>query len=114
MTTYTVEGWCRQPGAQKPLPLEQIHFSISDECHLQLEAVEHELQRTHRREEFVDVDIDELDLQMPPACGPLSDCRLRVYLGGMDNQRGHFHLVGHRAADRSLVYTNPIMVDQLM
>ena len=112
MNTYTVEGWYRKSG-ERPVPLEHIHFSISDARHLQLEAAEEELMRTHAPEKLVDVDMREIDLHMPRDCGPLSDCRLRVYLGGHGQQRGQFHLIGHRAADGSLVYTNSIMVDQL-
>jgi hypothetical protein len=113
MNTLTVEGWCRKSDAQPPMPLERIRFHISDRCHLQLEAAEEELRRTHEPEKFVDVDMRELALQTPAECGPLAHCQLRVYLGGMDNSRGQFHLVGHRASDDSLVYTNAVMVDQL-
>jgi len=51
-------------------------------------------------------------LVTPQECGPLSDCRLRVYLSAGD-ERGQFHLVGHRASDGSLIYTNAVMIDQL-
>jgi hypothetical protein len=112
MNTLTVEGWCKKPGAQA-MPLERIRFHISERCHRQLEAAEEELHRTHEPEKFVGVDMRELALQTPAECGPLVKCQLRVYLGGMDNRRGQFHLVGHRSSDDSLVYTNAVMVDQL-
>lgn len=113
MNTLTVEGWCKTSDTQSPIPLEQIRFHINERCHRQLEAAEEELRHTQAVEKFVDVDMRELRLQTPAACGPLADCQLRVYLGGMDNSRGQFHLVGHRASDDSLVYTNAVMVDQL-
>lgn len=113
MNTLMLEGWCKPPGAQQPLPLEPIGFHISERCHLQLEAAEEELLRTHEKEKFIDVDARELELDMPAGCGRLVDCQLRVYLGGMDHKRGQFHLVGHRALDNSLVYTNAVMVDLL-
>lgn len=53
--------------------------------------------------------INSLELNTPPECGPLSDCRLRVYLSE-DYQRGQFHLVSHRASDGSLIDTNAVMV----
>ena len=112
MDNLMVEGWCKQPGMDKPTRLERIRFHISPQRHLELEAAEEELYRTHEPEKLVDVDMGELALEMPPEVGQLADCQLRVYLGALDN-RGLFHLVGHRASDNSLVYTNAVMVDQL-
>lgn len=112
MDNLTVDGWCKAPGAKKPIPLEDVRFHISPDCHLALEAAEEELLLTEAPEKFLDVDLDALKLEMPPEVGLLSDCRLRVYLGPPDS-RGQFHIVGHRASDSSLVYTNPVMIDQL-
>lgn len=112
MDTLTIEGWCMAPGAKNPIPLEEIRFYISPACHLELEAAEEELLKTQAPEKFVDVDMDVLELEMPSEVGLLSDCRLRVYLGPLDN-RGQFHIVGHRASDNGLIYTNSVMVDQL-
>jgi hypothetical protein len=114
MTTLNVEGWCRSANGEAAMPLEQVRFHISEACHRALEAAEEELQRTHATEKFVEVSPRELRLEMPSGCGPLVDCKLRVYLGGMDNERGQFHLVGQRLNDGSLVYTNPVMVDVLL
>jgi hypothetical protein len=36
---------------------------------------------------------------------------MRVYLSA---ERGQFHLVGHRASDGSLIYTNAVLIDQLL
>lgn len=112
MNNLTIEGWCRKPGSAAPIPLEGIRFHISDSCHIELEAAEEELLKTQAPEKFVDVEMTSLELEMPPEIGPLSDCQFRVYLGPLDS-RGQFHLVAHRASDNGLVYTNPVMVDQL-
>ncbi len=92
--------------------LEDIHLRVSEDCHLLLEQVADDLMRNREREALLDVDIRELELDMPRECGPLEDCQLRVYISPWD-ERSHFHLVGHRAADHSLVYSNAVMVDQL-
>ncbi len=60
---------------------------------------------------MVDLDMSTMELITPQECGPLADYRYRVYLS--QDQRGQFHLVGHRASDGSLVYTNAVIVDQL-
>ena len=112
MDNLTVEGWCNAPGAEKPIPLDSIRFYISPAYHLMLEAAEEELSKTQAVEKFVDVDMDVLKLEAPSEVGFLSDCRLRVYLSPLDN-RGQFHIVGHRASDNGLIYTNSVMVDQL-
>jgi hypothetical protein len=112
MDTLTVEGWCEKSGVDKPVPLEQIRFHINAVCHRELEAAEDELRKTKAPEKFIEVDMAALELELPAAVGRLSDCRFRVYLGPLDS-RGQFHLVGHRASDNALVYTNPVMVDQL-
>ena len=111
MNTMTLDGWLKQDNLAKPTHIDSIHFHVSDECHLQLEGAEEELQRNHQAETFIDVDIDSMELRTSTECGPLADCQFRVYLNA-DN-RGHFHLVGHRSSDNSLVYSNAVMVDQL-
>jgi len=50
-------------------------------------------------------------LKLPEGYGPLSDCQMRVYI---HNERGQFHLVGHRASDGSLIYSNAVLIDQLI
>lgn len=112
MNTLTLEGWYKQPGTDNPQPIECIHFRVSEECHLRLEAAEEQLQKTQQPEVFVDLDMSALELETSTDCGPLRDCQLRVYLHPL-NSRGHFHLVGHKTSDNSLVYSNAVMVDQL-
>lgn len=111
MNTLTIEGWCKARGASQSMPMGQIHFHVNEADHLRLEQAEERLQQTHEPEAMLDVDMSTLELETPEECGPLSDCQLRVYLS--PDQRGQFHLVGHRASDGSLVYTNAVMVDQL-
>lgn len=111
MNTFTIEGWCKTVGAQKSMPMGQIHFRISEPDHMRLEQAEERLQQTHEAEALLDVDMSGMALVTPADCGPLSDCQLRVYLS--QDQRGQFHLVGHRASDGSLVYTNAVVIDLL-
>lgn len=112
MTTLTLDGWCKPDDAASPIPVELIHFRIGEQYHRLLEQAEEELLRTRAEEKLIDVDADSLALSVSSDCGPIEACQLRVYLHPVD-QRGHFHLIGRRVGDQSLVYTNPIMVDQL-
>ena len=112
MNTLTVEGWCKGSGERKSTPIRAFHFYVSEAEHLRLERAEDELQRSGAADIMVDADLSTLQLQTPPECGRLVDGQWRVYRGGED-LRGQFHLVGHRASDGSLVYSNAIMVDQL-
>lgn len=124
MNTLSIEGWCKRSDDEKSTPVGYIQFYVSEPTHLLLEkAAErlnkakdmHEEEGSVRSEEnavMVDVDMATLDLVLPEGYGPLSDCQFRVYLGGED-QRGQFHLVGHRASDGSMIYSNAVMIDQL-
>ena len=109
MTMLTLEGWREAPGSDAPQPLQQIRFYVSGRYQRALEAAGEELLRTGDPERFIEVNPDEISLQMPPECGPLADCRFRVYRSKEDD-RTQFHLVGHAARDNSLVYTNPTLV----
>lgn len=112
MSTLTIEGWCKTGNDSQPIPIENIHFYLSGADHLRLEQAEERLQQTHEREALVEVDMSTLELELPQGYGPLSDCSLRVYLDA--EERGQFHLVGHRASDGSLVYSNAVLIDQLL
>ncbi|RJG13977.1 hypothetical protein D3879_12385 [Pseudomonas cavernicola] len=112
MATLTIEGWCKTSDDKKSTPLGSFHFYVDGAEHLRLEQAEEQLQKTHESEVMVDVDMTTMELITPEECGPLSDCKFRVYLSASD-QRGQFHLVGHRASDGSLIYTNAVMIDQL-
>lgn len=111
MSTLTIEGWCKRDAAQKSTPVGDIHFDIQGPTHRLLEQAEEYLQQSHEAETMVDVDMDTMNLVLPEGYGPLVDCRLRVYLS--QEQRGQFHLVGHRAIDGSLIYSNAVLIAQL-
>ncbi|MFK8332551.1 hypothetical protein M2D63_021335 [Pseudomonas sp. BJa5] len=111
MSTLTIEGWCKGSGEQRSTPVGDIHFDIAGPVHRALEQAEERLQQSHEPETMVDVDMEAMNLVMPEGYGPLSDCRLRVYLS--DEERGQFHLVGHRASDGSLIYSNAVLIAQL-
>lgn len=121
MSTLTIEGWCKGDGEQRSTPIGDIHFDILGANHRRLEQAEEQLQASqapeaiveanHTREAMVEVDMAALNLVLPEGYGPLADCRFRVYLD--EDQRGQFHLVGHRATDGSLIYTNAVLIAQL-
>ncbi|MCG8296463.1 hypothetical protein [Pseudomonas entomophila] len=111
MSTLTIEGWCKGNGDRRSTPVGDIHFDIQGATHTALEQAEERLQQSHEPEAMVDVDMDTLNLVLPEGYGPLADCRLRVYLS--NDARGQFHLVGHRASDGSLIYTNAVLIAQL-
>ena len=112
MNTMTLDAWYKPQGASKSTPLGLIHFHISEADRRRLEEAEEALKDSAEKEKMLDVRMADMELETPPQCGPLSDCQLRVYIHS-DDERGHFHLVGHRASDGSLVYTNAMMVDLL-
>ncbi|MHC8370710.1 hypothetical protein ACYZT2_07840 [Pseudomonas sp. MDT1-85] len=111
MSNLTIEGWCKPSGAPKSTPVGEISFDVDGPLHLRLEQAEERLQKTHEREAMVDVDMNSMELILPEGYGPLSDCQMRVYL---QHGRGQFHLVGHRASDGSLIYSNAVLIDQLI
>ncbi|WP_283190132.1 hypothetical protein [Pseudomonas sp. PMCC200344] len=111
MSALTIEGWCKVNGQQKSTPMGEIRFYVDGPLHKGLEDAEERLQKTHEREAMVDVDMDTLELKLPEGYDPLSDCKMRVYI---HNERGQFHLVGHRASDGSLIYSNAVLIDQLI
>ncbi|MCC6076931.1 hypothetical protein ACFPTX_04440 [Pseudomonas sp. GCM10022188] len=113
MSSFEIESWCKRQPNEKSVPMGLMHFYIGGQNRRDLEEAEAYLQNSGEDEVLVPVDYNDLDLKTPPECGPLSDCRLRVYLR-KDDQRGQFHLVGHRASDGSLVYSNAMLIDALM
>lgn len=111
MSNLTLEGRCKTGTDQKSTPIGEIHFYVDGPLHVRLEEAEERLQKTHEPEAMVDVDMDTLNLILPEGYSPLSDCQMRVYL---HHERGQFHLVGHRASDGSLIYSNVVLIDQLL
>ena len=113
MSSYSIEGWYKPDSTQPSIPLELIHFYLNGDDHVRLEEAEEHLQQTHEPDAMVAVDMATLELKLPEGYGPLADCQLRVYLRP-DDQRGQFHLVGHQASDGSLIYTNAVLIAQLI
>ena len=112
MNTLDLDLWLKPKDGGKSEPIGLIHFRVSEEDHKYLEDLEQDLASHPDDDLMVDLDTKRIELQTPPECGELSDCKLRVYVH-KDDHRGHFHLVGHRASDGSLVYSDAVMVDQL-
>ncbi|MGV8918919.1 MAG: hypothetical protein ACOH2R_14155 [Pseudomonas sp.] len=114
MSTLTIEGWRKPSDGGKSVPLGDIHFVVGADEHLRLEEAEELLNNSDKKEVFLDVVMDQIQLVMPSECGQLSDCQFRVYMSSTSGEkRGQFHLVGHRASDGELVYSNCVMIDQM-
>ena len=109
MSALTIEGWCKTSADQKSTPIGEIHFYVDVPLRQRLEQAEEHLKNSHEPEAMVDVDMSTLDLKLPEGYDPLSDCQMRVYL---HHERGQYHLVGHRASDGSLIYSNAVLIDQ--
>jgi hypothetical protein len=112
--TLDLEGWCKDPVSGVRSPVHNIHFRVTEACHLRLEQAKEDLLRTHQVEKFLDIDPEELAVTISPDCGPLLNYQLRVYLKPADDDQCHFHLVGNRLSDNSLVYSNSVLVDFLV
>ena len=112
MEDLTIAGWHKADSDQRSTSIGNLHFHVSGNLHLALEQAEERLQNSDATEVMIDADLQDLQLTTPEEVGDLVDCQFRLYLNPADN-RGHFHLVGHRAADGSLVYSNSVMVDQI-
>lgn len=112
MNTLNIEGWRKAPGDQKSTPIGPMQFHVSEDDHLRMERAEEQLRVSGADDVMVEADMQAMELVIADDCGPLADCKWRVYLGGED-MRGQFHLVGYSTRDGSLVYSNAVMVDQL-
>ncbi|MFC6672875.1 hypothetical protein [Marinobacterium aestuariivivens] len=111
MNTFNIESWCKPKGASKSEPMGLMTFSVSDEALLKLEAAEDQMTQDDRKHEMdIPVDIDSLELKLPPECDAVSDTAFHVYRHPHED-RSHFFLTGHRASDGALVYTNAVLVD---
>ena len=109
MNTLTIEGWCKPEGASKSTRVESLHFRVSEEAHLEMEKAEEKLQESDATEAFVELDMDKLELETSADCGPLTDCKFRVYLNS--DQVGQFHLTAHRVSDGALIYSDALMIE---
>lgn len=113
MNTFNLESWCKPQGAAKSQPMGLMTFRVSEDAHLKMEAAEDQMTQDSKAHEMdIPVDIDSLELQLPPDCEALSDAAFHVYRHAHEG-RSHFFLTGHRASDGALVYSNAVLVDQL-
>lgn len=112
MNTLSIDAWCKTNANEKSTPIGLFRFFIDEETHLRLEKAEKQLEDSQETEVMVAANMDSLALETSEECGPLSDCKIRVYLDKTFH-RGQFHLVGQRSSDDSHVYTNAVMIDQL-
>ena len=93
-----LETWHKSHQAQQSEEVGVTRLDIGEAHYRRLEEVELNLKESQRKEAFVEVDGSDIDLQPPRQCGPLAECKIRVYLRE-DDDSGHFHLVGRRASD---------------
>ena len=112
MSSLSIEAWVKPNPTAKSVPAGVIEFYISGDDKVRMEQAQEFLQTSTEKEVFLDVDYSTLALVPPQGFGEMTDCQLRVYLRAED-QRGQFHLVGRRAQDGALIYTNAMMIDML-
>ena len=105
----TLETWHKPKRAQQSEEIGITHLQIDERQYRRLEEAELELKHSGRQETFLQLEEEDIDLQPPQGLGTLTDCKLRLYLREADDS-GHFHLVGRRAQDDALVYTNSVLV----
>ncbi|WP_020683823.1 hypothetical protein [Marinobacterium rhizophilum] len=112
MNRFGIEAWYKPEGADKSAPLGLIRFRVTPDMHLKLSDAEDQLNDSDKLELDIDIEQAGLELETPPECGALKDCKFHVYHHKND-PRAHFFLVGHRVSDNALVYSNAIVIDQL-
>jgi len=112
VNTLDIEAWNKPADGGNSIPMGIIHFRVNEEAHVRLEQAEQALIDGDDTERMLDIDMTTMELETPAECGTLADCQLRIYVKPGE-ERGHFHLVGHKASDGTLVYSNAVMVDQL-
>jgi len=105
----SLEAWQKPRQSEESEELGKLRLVIGDREFSSLEKIERDLKESEEREAFMKVSPATLSIQPPKDCGPLSDCKIRVYLREEDDT-GHFHLVGRRAENGAPVYTNAVML----
>jgi hypothetical protein len=105
----TLDTWYKPKRARQSEAIGITRLAIDEAQYRRLEQAELELKQSARQEMFLDLEQGDIDLQPPEGYGALADCKLRLYLRDADDS-GHFHLVGRRAQDDALVYTNSVLV----
>ena len=105
----SLEAWQKSHESEEVEEMGTVRMEISEREFSSLAKIERDLKESEEREAFLKVSPATLSLQPPRECGPLADCKIRVYLREEDDT-GHFHLVGRRAANDAPVYTNSVML----
>ncbi|MDX1452997.1 MAG: hypothetical protein R3183_10600 [Oleiphilaceae bacterium] len=113
MYALTLDSFVKPDNAARSQPAGLVHMEIKAADYRRLEEAEAQLQREHKREMMIEIDPRELNLELPKNIPELEDCQMRVYIHD-DDERGHFHLVGHCKGDHRLFYTNAVMVDYMV
>ena len=105
----SLEAWEKPHHSEESQGLGTLRIVIGDKEYSSLEKIERDLKESEEREALIQVSPAALSLQAPRECGPLTECKIRVYLREEDDT-GHFHLVGRRAENGAPVYTNAVML----
>lgn len=104
-----LETWHKPKQAKHSEEIGITRLHIDENQYRRLEQAELELKQSDCQEAFLDLEEEDIDLQPPQGFGALADCKIRLYLREADDS-GHFHLVGRRAQDDALIYTNSVLV----
>lgn len=105
----SLETFCKGADEQSSNEIGRSAVTVSADSYRKLEALEQQLRESDQQELFADIHDTAIDVETPDAVDQLRQCKVRLYLDG-EQQAAHFHLVGHRADDNSLIYTNPVLV----
>ena len=104
-----LETWHTSEQTGNVQELGMSRMTIGDSEYRSLDTIEKQLREGNKREARVNVLPSRLNLETPPACGPLAECQLRVYLREEDDT-GHFQLLGSRARDGGSIHTKAVML----
>ena len=104
-----VETWLTPEHEGTAQELGVSRLTLGDSAYLSLEKIESRLRDGESREAVLNVKPSRLKVETPPECGPLSECRLRVYLREHDDT-GHVQVIGRRASDGEQVQTTAVML----
>lgn len=110
MFPLTTDCYLKKTGDNDSQIIGKVKFHVSEADHRRLENAEAALQESGDDEIMLAISAEDIELQLPEAVGRLSDCQVRVYLNKQED-RGFFHIVGHRKSDGGLIYSDAIMID---
>ena len=112
MSIFNLDGWCKLSDEAQAISLKNIRFHLNDGDEKLLAQAEVHLQITGEKEVHIPIDQARLKLVLPHECGPIRDCRLRVYHDS-NTKRGRFNLTGYRISDGSLIYTSAVTIEKV-